>query len=302
MNGNNLPLVSVIINCYNSDRYLKETLDSVLSQSYKNWEIIFWDNQSIDKSAQYFNNYNDSRFKYFYAPEHTSLSTARNLAAFKAEGSFLAFLDCDDVWLPEKLSIQINSALNDDIGFVYSKFELLLSSDHISAKVQASQYLKLNDLCQPHESKDLYKILLLGNYIIFSSVLIKKQTFDKVGGFKNNLSQNEDYELLLKASLISKACCVDYIGVKYRIHQSNNSHLNAEKNFVENKIIFSSLPESRDVFLAQKRDQIKYGLFKIFVIKNLIGVKDLLSPYTPRFIIEILLKRIRNKVRENVQQ
>lgn len=300
MNGNNHPLVSIIINCYNSDRYLKETLDSVLNQSYKNWEIIFWDNQSIDKSAEYFNKYDDSRLKYFYAPEHTSLSTARNLAVSKAEGSFLAFLDCDDVWSPEKLSLQINCAINDEIGFVYSKFELLLSSDHISAKIQASQYLKLNDLCLPHEGKDLYKILLLGNYIIFSSVLIKKRIFDKIGGFKNNLNQNEDYELLLKASLISEACCVDYVGVKYRIHQSNNSHLNAEKNFIENKIIFSSLPVSRDVFLAQKRNQVKYGLFKIFVMRDLIGIKGLLSRYAPRFIIEIFLKRIRNKVRKDV--
>ena len=74
------PLVSVIINCFNGEMYLREALNSVIAQTYKNWEIIFWDNKSEDKSAEIFKSYVDKRFQYFYANEHTSLYKARNLA------------------------------------------------------------------------------------------------------------------------------------------------------------------------------------------------------------------------------
>lgn len=298
MTGVSKPLVSIIVNCYNSDKYLKETLESILHQTYKNWEVVFWDNQSTDNSAEYFKGYDEPRFKYFYAPEHTPLSTARNMAASKAEGSFLAFLDCDDIWMPDKLLLQIDSAIQEDVGLVYSKFELIVNSDHISAKAQATHYHKLNKLCLPHHKRDLYPNLLHGNYIIFSSVLIKKSIFQQIGGFKDNLSQNEDYEILLKASLISMATCIDYVGVQYRIHQSNNSHLNGERNFTENVIIFSSLPEGKALKEAKARNHIKHGLFKIFSMKDYSGIKVLARPYAPKFIFEIFLKRVRYKLKK----
>ena len=103
----NKPLVSIIMNCYNSSLYLKEALDSVLNQTYNNWEIIFWDNQSSDKSAIIFKEYVDSRFKYFYAPTHTNLGEARKLAVQNSKGSWIAFLDCDDYWLLTKLAQHI---------------------------------------------------------------------------------------------------------------------------------------------------------------------------------------------------
>ena len=77
------PLVSIIMNCFNGEAYLRKCIESVLLQTYENWEIIFWDNRSKDKSAEIFNSYNDERFKYFYAEEHTSLYKARNLAIKK---------------------------------------------------------------------------------------------------------------------------------------------------------------------------------------------------------------------------
>ena len=97
------PLVSVIMNCYNGEKYLKEAIDSVCAQTYENWEIIFWDNQSADQSAKIFQSYNDPRLKYHYAPIHTFLYEARNNAIEKARGEFIAFLDVDDWWYSEKL-------------------------------------------------------------------------------------------------------------------------------------------------------------------------------------------------------
>ena len=81
------PLVSVIVNCYNGEKYVEFALQSVLAQTYANWELIFWDNQSKDQSAKIVNDFNDSRIKYFYAPRHTLLYEARNCAIEKAEGN-----------------------------------------------------------------------------------------------------------------------------------------------------------------------------------------------------------------------
>src|SRR3972149_5927289 len=93
--SNRAPLVSVIMNCYNGARYLREALASVLVQTFTDWEIVFWDNQSADESAAIFKSYSDRRFRYFLAPEHTVLGRARNLAVEQARGEWIAFLDCD---------------------------------------------------------------------------------------------------------------------------------------------------------------------------------------------------------------
>ena len=100
-------LVSVIINCYNGEEFLSLAIDSVLAQTYENWELIFWDNQSTDSSKAIFESYNDRRLKYFFAPEHTDLGGARANAFKYLCGDFIAILDADDMWLPTKLEKQI---------------------------------------------------------------------------------------------------------------------------------------------------------------------------------------------------
>ena len=107
MQSENQPLVSIIMNCYNGEAYLHESIKSVLSQTYQNWELIFWDNKSKDNSAQIFKSYKDKRFKYFYADEHTTLYKARNLAIEKSQGELLAFIDTDDIWEHNKLELQV---------------------------------------------------------------------------------------------------------------------------------------------------------------------------------------------------
>ena len=112
------PLISIIMNCFNGERYLDDSLKSILSQTYQNWELIFWDNLSTDNSKKIFLKYKDSRFKYYQANEHTILYVARNLAIKKANGEFIAFLDTDDIWLKNKLSEQISLFANKNVGLV----------------------------------------------------------------------------------------------------------------------------------------------------------------------------------------
>ena len=105
---NNYPSVSVIMNCHNGEKYLKESVRSVINQSYKNWELIFWDNVSTDNSKEIVESFIDKRIKYFCSKKFTNLYEARNLAIEKASCNYIAFLDTDDKWSADKLEKQIN--------------------------------------------------------------------------------------------------------------------------------------------------------------------------------------------------
>ena len=104
---NKKPLISVIVNCFNGEKYLKECINSIIKQTYKNWEVIFWDNLSKDKSKDIFKRFKDKRLKYYKSKTHTTLYKARNLALNKAKGSIITFLDTDDFWHKDKLLIQL---------------------------------------------------------------------------------------------------------------------------------------------------------------------------------------------------
>ena len=102
-----LPLVSIIMNCHNGELYLKESLRSIFNQKYKNWELIFWDNYSSDNSRKIIKKFKDKRIRYFYSKKFNSLYKSRNLAIGKAKGKYISFLDVDDKWDKDKLSLQV---------------------------------------------------------------------------------------------------------------------------------------------------------------------------------------------------
>ena len=117
------PLISIIMNCYNGEKYLREALDSVLAQTYQNWELIFWDNRSTDRSAEIFKSYNDPRLKYFLSHEHTDLGSGRAKAFKYLKGEFIAMLDTDDIWLPHKLEKQLRCFDDANVGISITNTE-----------------------------------------------------------------------------------------------------------------------------------------------------------------------------------
>ena len=117
------PLVSVIMNCLNCQKYLREAIDSVYRQTYPHWEIIFWDNASTDDSGEIAQSY-DSRLRYFRGDRTVPLGEARNLAMGQAKGQIIGFLDCDDFWVETKLELQVPLFRNAEVGLVYSNYYL----------------------------------------------------------------------------------------------------------------------------------------------------------------------------------
>jgi len=115
-----MPRVSIIMNVRNGASFLREALDSVMAQTFQDWELIVWDDRSTDESTKIVAEYHDPRIRYFLSPEETPLGEASNSAIRQAKGQWLAFLDQDDIWLPRKLQQQM--ALADDrAGIIYGR-------------------------------------------------------------------------------------------------------------------------------------------------------------------------------------
>ncbi|HQT58835.1 glycosyltransferase [Daejeonella sp.] len=208
------PLVSVVINCYNGEEYLSQALESVLSQTYSNWEVIFWDNQSTDKSAKIFKSYNDPRFVYCYAPKHTWLYEARNYAVERTKGEFIAFLDVDDLWLPEKLESQISLFGDVNIG--------LVAGDYYEHYEQLGTR-QLFTIVVPSHNK-IIESLLQGNFIGMFTIIVRASALKQLDQpFDASYHIIGDFDMLIRIFENWKLGWVHQpVGV-YRIHGNNES-------------------------------------------------------------------------------
>ncbi len=118
-------LVSIIMPCYNSEKFIGEAIESVLAQTYSNWELLITDDCSKDSSRKIVEEYEkkDNRVKLFCLKENSGSGIARNKSIEEAKGRFIAFLDSDDIWFPNKLELQIKFMMDNNYEYVNSWFE-----------------------------------------------------------------------------------------------------------------------------------------------------------------------------------
>lgn len=121
------PLVSIIMPCYNTERYIAQSIESVLAQTYQNWELLITDDGSTDRSVEIISKYskNDDRINVLVPDEHNGIAVTRNLSMSRARGRFIAFLDSDDIWKSDKLEKQVGFMLDNDVAFTYSSYEII---------------------------------------------------------------------------------------------------------------------------------------------------------------------------------
>jgi teichuronic acid biosynthesis glycosyltransferase TuaG len=142
-------LVSIITPSYNSAKFIKQCIESVITQKYTNWEMLIVDDYSADNSLQILKKYNDKRIQLIELDENVGASESRNVAIRKAKGKYIAFLDSDDLWEPQKLEKQISFMEKEDIAFSFSTYQpmsddesKLYSIIHAPKIVTYSSYLK----------------------------------------------------------------------------------------------------------------------------------------------------------------
>ena len=122
MNTKSTPLVSIVIPTYNHAKFISKALKSVIYQTYKNWEAIIIDNESVDETYKLVNDFNDSRIKYFKISNDGVIAKSRNLGIKEAKGDWIAFLDSDDWWTKDKLEVCI-SKIGKNTDLIYHAHE-----------------------------------------------------------------------------------------------------------------------------------------------------------------------------------
>lgn len=251
--------VSIIMPCYNAEQFIEQSISSVLNQTYKNWELIIVDDGSTDSTFDLVSEWvvRDNRIRYFFQVNGKQ-GKARNLGILNAKGPYLSFLDADDLWLPEKLEIQIKEIMEKKVDLVFSNSYLFENNDvdntDYHMEVDGGVYYDQNSI----------KLFLEGNRIPILTVLVKKEKVLNVNCFTEKLDiQNvEDYHLWLKL-LISGCSFYSSLNIlsKYRIH---NKSATAVDKVVLNKIpnAFFDLsiryPSYRKIIL--KEIKIKFNL------------------------------------------
>lgn len=290
------PLVSVIMNCYNGEKYLTESLNSLLNQNYSNWELIFWDNLSTDNSKKIFKSFNEKRFKYFLADKHTVLYEARNLAIKKTSGDYIAFLDTDDIWSKDKLSSQIKLFSDEKIGLVYGNYWRYNPVSFFNKKKLA----KKNNLPKGKITEFLLKEYFIG---MLTVVIRKKLIEDKESVFNTKFDMLSDMDFILRFSKMHDFECVNNPIATYRIHkdqlQNKNFLIQAEqfnewyekirssKEFGEEKKI-NTIKNKAKFFkilsLIYKKKYFRSLMDIIFYPNNLEKIKLFIILFMPNFI------------------
>ena len=290
-------LVSVILNCHNGEQFLKEALDSVINQTYKNWELIFWDNQSNDKSKSILQSFKNKKFKYFKSKKFTSLYVARNLAIKKTKGEFISFIDADDTWERDKLEVQIKYFTDKNVALVYGNLWI---------KREPSKKKKLFINYKIQQGYIYQNLIQNYNIGILTTVIRRKylKKFNKVFIEKYNIIG--DFDFFLRLSKKYKFKAIQKPVATYRIHDKNYSILNKDLEAKELEVWLKknrrNLTDKEYKHIRKKILQIKfvnlkykYSLFETFIfffsnISLLLNIKNILILFFPNFVLRKFIR------------
>jgi len=213
MTNANPPLVSVVIPCYNAAPWIRQTVESALGQNYSAVEVIVVDDLSHDDSRAILRSFQD-RIRLIENPVNLGVSASRNAAVAAARGAYIAFLDHDDLWHPDKLKRQMELFARDEsLGLVFSDayYETLTGKRWRSFEVDA-----------PARGRVFGK-MLYHNFVLCLTTIVSKRALDQIGLFNGEFRCAEDYDLFLR---VAEQFAVDYVDAPlatYRIHDKNFS-------------------------------------------------------------------------------
>jgi hypothetical protein len=210
-----MPPVSIILNIRNGAAFLREALDSVIGQTFADWELIAWDDRSSDDSASIVAEYADPRIRYFLSAEETPLGKARDLAMRQARGEWLAFIDQDDIWLPRKLEKQMALAAA-GVGIIYGRAMLF-----DSRRGNLRDYDYTHEF-QPLPEGDIFAQLFRDAcFIAMSSAMLRRSAVEELGAIPERIQVVPDYYLYVAIARRYRARAVQEVVCRYRIHSGS---------------------------------------------------------------------------------
>ncbi len=207
------PNVSVIIPVYNSEKYIEETLKSVFAQSYKDFEVIVVDDGSTDNTAKVLSGYKDKLI--YIRKENEGISIARNTGIAHALGKYVAFIDHDDIWYPEKLGEQITL-------LEYNRNAHLCFSDAYLIDEKGKRNGRLFNICPPFKGM-VFKQLLMGNFIPILTAVVRKEILKETGLFDPEYKMVEDWDFFIRVAKQYPVIFIDSPLAGYRVHTGSFS-------------------------------------------------------------------------------
>ena len=206
-------LISVIIPVYNGEKTIRETIDSVIKQTFDNFELIVINDGSTDSTLDIVNSIQDSRIKVF-SYDNAGQSASRNWGISLAKGEYISFIDADDLWTPDKLESQLKALQeNPQASVAYSWTDWIDESGNLRDR---GTHITENGY--------VYEQLLLNNFIANgSNVLIKSEAIKETGGFETSLIPAEDWDMWIRLASRYHFVAVPYPQILYRVYTSSSS-------------------------------------------------------------------------------
>jgi glycosyltransferase involved in cell wall biosynthesis len=201
------PLVSIIIPTYNMAEYISQTLESIIKQSYSNWECLIIDDGSTDRTAEVVTSF-QKKYKnfFYYKQKNQGVNTARNLGITKSKGRLIQFLDADDLLQEKKIECQVKIlSAHPSIDIVYTRVQFFTESE---GNVKIAQ-----NIHKPRSSGrglDILKVITANNITAIHSPLARKEVFDQVGLFDESLTHMEDWEFWWRCALADLSFAYHY--------------------------------------------------------------------------------------------
>jgi len=218
------PFYSIIMPVYNSEKYLEEAIQSVMDQTFANWEMMIIDDGSTDNSYEIANSFSlkDNRIQLLQHEnkEHKGVSASRNLGVERSNGKWIAFLDADDIWFENKLeAIDEVISKNNNLAFIYSQATVI--ETNFSGSVKKTKYIS----GIPGLTKEPFVKTLGGLSSATPSVVIRKDVFIKAGGFNEKFAFSEDTLLFHKTLLFGDLYFIDepLVQVRYHDHSTKSN-------------------------------------------------------------------------------
>jgi len=219
------PVISVVMSAYNTARYLRESLDSISNQTFRDFDFIIIDDGSTDDTLKILREYEsrDPRFKVISRP-NTGLTKALNEALSHARGEFIARMDADDVALPDRFEKQLAYLrLHPECVLLGSRVELI---DPFSLRIGLGDYMKLS-----HEEIDAMLLQGKGGSVVHPSCMMRRAAVERVGGYKAEYNNSEDLDLFLRLAEVGKVANLPDVLLKYRRHLESVSHQKYENQW-----------------------------------------------------------------------
>jgi len=226
------PTVSVVMTCYNYEKYVGRSIESVLAQTYEDYELIIINDGSTDNSDSIIKSYIQDKRIYYVIQNNAGQAKAKNVGIKHSCGKYIAFLDADDLWEKEKLELQLPLFNKKNVGLVYSNATWIDGTDSVLGQGWLGGYLK------PRSGK-VTKYLIYDNFIYFSSAVVKRECIEDKGCFNESQHMSIDWELWLRLSSKYDFDFVDRHLIKYRwghvgqMSKNQNMRLECSMNILE---------------------------------------------------------------------